>query len=373
MKALYQIESGIQVHGDYLKELGLRCPTTGSNHWENIGPALLCDADTDYIDRHCYWDHPKDGFGWQQEFDNLPALADYADSFLPAIAGTKVAGKPMVVTEWCFCWINDYVAAGPLLGASYACLHDWDAMIWFDISDALPNSAMTNEFDISNKPHLFSQWTAAALLFRRQDLKPFACTSEHTITREELLQNKPLCDEPSQRDALSQRVETTIMTSAAEAAPENKVATQDQPDQRCVWDDKAATLIVQSPNTVALTGFVGPDAGYDLGWVRVSIQSEFCSLWMTSLDAMPLPESHHVLITAVARAENSGMRFNQGRTHLVEQGHAPVLMEPVRASLVFPKEVAFRPLAQGGQPDAAVKTRSVDLGQYESMWFEVRK
>jgi hypothetical protein len=79
--------------------MGLRCPTTGSNHWENIGPALLCDSETDYIDRHYYWDHPKDGFGTSQEFDNLPMLAHPDNSMVPELAGTRVAGKPFVVAE----------------------------------------------------------------------------------------------------------------------------------------------------------------------------------------------------------------------------------------------------------------------------------
>jgi 16S rRNA C1402 (ribose-2'-O) methylase RsmI len=51
---------------------------------------------------------------------------------------------------------------------------------------------------------------------------------------------------------------------------------------------------------------------------------------VTALDDRPIAQSKHLLITAVARAENSGMVSGAGRTKVVDPGHAPILMEPVQ-------------------------------------------
>jgi len=368
--ALYKIESNYyREMRDYLKKLGLRCPTTGSNHWENIGPALLCDSQADYIDRHFYWDHPKSGYGWQQEFDNLPMLGSYDESLLENIAGTKVAGKPMVVTEWCFCWINDYIAEGPLFGASYACAQDWDAMIWFDISSVLPNSAMKNEFDIANKPHLFAQWAAASILFHRQDVSPFVDTKEGVISAAKLMAGKPLSSALNTKEALTKRVEVKIGQSqnAVGAGVHRKDPLQVN------WNIDSGMLLVNTPRTLALDGFLSDRKMYDYGWVRVQVSSPFCVLWMTSLDNKPLPESKHFLVTVAARGENTGMRFNSGRTHLVTPGKAPVLMEPVQATLTFPQEVEIIPLNQDGMQGNATKVRVLRTNANQTFWYEINR
>jgi len=371
IRALYRIESGYYKDmRAYLKKLGLKCPTTGSNHWENIGPALLADSETDYIDRHYYWDHPKDGYGWKQEFDNLPMLADYEGSILPAIAGAKVAGKPMVVTEWCNCWVNDFIAEGPLAAASYACLQDWDAMIWFDISSSQPNSAMDNEFDISNKPQLFAQWAAAALMFHRRDLQPFDRVARRQVTRGDLLKGAQLITGSDIRKPLTARIEAQIVSTKL---PRPMTPLPPAPKQTCKWDEDAGNLVVRSPRTIALDGFLNRAKQYDLGWVRASIRSEFCVVWLTSLDGKPLSESKDVLITAAARAENTGTQFNQGRTHLVSSGKAPILVEPVNAVMTFPSEVEIRPLAQDGRPGPPIKTNRLNMGQYKTFWYEVTR
>ena len=367
LRALYQIESKYYKEmRKYLKYAGLKCPTTGSNHWENIGPALLCDSQTDYIDRHYYWDHPKDGFGWQQEFDNLPMLA-CDDSLMPVeIASTKVAGKPMVVTEWCFCWINDWTAEGPLLGAAYACQQDWDVMIWFDISSALPYTAMSNEFDISNKPNIFAQWTAASLLFHRRDLAPLPDVLEYKISPEELLEGKSMCQTLEASDTLKGRIETQITSDTSNTPlPEYK------PNESCMWDQNQGWFTVKSPRTIALDGYL--NKSYDLDWIHVANNSDFCSLWLTSLDGLPIHNSKHILVTAAARAENSGMKFNIGRTHLVNPGTAPILIEPVKARLNFADDVIIRPLNQDGTPEQAIKANSIDLSKYHTFWFDITR
>lgn len=368
LRALHQVETNYyREMRAYLKSLGMRCPTTGSNHWEAMGPELLCDAETDYIDRHYYWDHPKVDFGWFQEFDNLPMLTHYEDGLLPAISAMRVAGKPMVVTEWCLCWMNDTVADGPLIGAAYACRQDWDVMLWFDISHAAPNSAMENEFDIANKPHLFAQWTAAALLFRRQDVAPFPQTERCRIGRDALRDGKSPLDVIDPEAALSRRVEIEIADKSAPAV----ILGEGKPTEKLHWDQAQGTLTAVTPCSAAFDGFA---AGvHDLGWVKATIDSPFCAIWLTSLDGKPLAESHRILVTAAARAQNTGARYNTPRTRLVKPGTAPVLVEPVKAALAFPVPVTVRPLGLDGKPGAAMQTQRLSLGDGRTFWWMIER
>lgn len=372
LRALYKIESGYYKEmRAYLKKLGLRCPTTGSNHWENIGPELLCDSETDYIDRHYYWDHPKDGFGWQQEFDNLPMIANSDESLPPDLIGSKVAGKPMVVTEWCFCWINDYIAEGPLVGAATACLQDWDVMIWFDISSTLPNEAMKNEFDIANKPHLFSQWPAAALMFYRQDLQPTPSVLRGCITRDDLLEGKQLSSAVDLSKPPTRRVEIAI-TDKKSSQAQSTSASGLMPQQETNWNVDQGSLTVKSPRTVALDGFMG-GREYDFGWVKVRLKNEFAALWLTSLDGKPLSESGRILVTTASKATNTGMTFNPGRTHLEKQGTAPILIEPVSAELTFAAAVTCVPLAQNGVRGKPTQGSTLKLGGDRTFWYEITR
>jgi hypothetical protein len=42
------------------------------------------------------------------------------------------------------------------------------------------------------------------------------------------------------------------------------------------------------------------------------------------------------LVTAVARAENTGQAFSRNRTALADKGRPPVLVEPVRCTVTVP-------------------------------------
>lgn len=369
LHALYQVESKYyREMRAYLRSLGLKCPTTGSNHWENLGAGLLCDSETDYVDRHYYWDHPKDGFGWFQEFDNTSMLFETTESLPLDLCSTRIAGKPMVVTEWCFCWINDYCAEGPAVGTINACQQDWDAMVWFDLTSKSPSSAMENEFDIANKPQLFSQAAAAAIAFHRQDFQPLDAHMHGRISRKDLLHGRPLSDAVNLEQTPSKLTDISIDNKAGHEVS----TTPDGGHTAARWDVPNGILTAESSRSIAIDGFTGGRT-YNFGWASVQMKSDFSSVWLTSLDGRPLNESGDVLVTLVGRATNTGMRFNPARTHLVEQGSAPVLVEPISAEMSFSEDVEFRPLAQNGTPRDGVMGRSFQLGGDQTMWYEIRR
>ncbi len=343
-RALYRIESDYyaEMRG-YLRKLGVRCATTGSNHWEDLGVALRADSRTDYIDRHFYWDHPEGGFGYFQRFDNTPMLTNPLDNgLLPILSQMRVAKKPFVVTEWCFCWPNDQIAEGPLIGTLAACQQDWDAMIWFDFSGnnerggADWDDTIDNEFDLSNKPHLFGQWPAAALAFHRRDISPLGKVFTASASDADLFAGRLLADGFPIDGAFTHRLETQLGTPRSRPAlptPFPSLQSIWQTPQS-KWDSQRGVLSLNTPCTVALVGFTGEQT-VTLGNVTLAPDKEtpFSAIWLSSLDGEPLERSRHILVTATAHAENTGMVMTPGRTSVTNPGHAPIRVEPVHITV----------------------------------------
>ena len=72
-----------------LRKLGPSLP----NHWKQPlgehGPSAFVRLGNRLMDRHYYWDHPKDGFRVESGVRNLPMLAHFEDGILPQIAAAK--------------------------------------------------------------------------------------------------------------------------------------------------------------------------------------------------------------------------------------------------------------------------------------------
>jgi hypothetical protein len=288
-----------------------------------------------------------------------------------------VAGKPFIVTEWCFCWINDAIAEGPMIGAACGLLQDWDAMIWFDFSGGDWASVIDNEFDIGNKPHVFSQWPAAALLFLRRDLPSLPRAITARVTAETLLAGRGLSDGFTPGDAFKARLATEVGAtgdSPRPPAPENEPHSFHAPGFS--WSARDGVLTVNTPRTVSMVGWAGGRA-WHLGGVTLRPATPFCAITVSSLDGQPLARARHLLVTTAARAQNCGSLFNGGRASLKRRGHAPILLEPVRGTLSLPGPPRFTvwPLAENGRRRPPLRRHAgpIALGRPPALWYEVTR
>jgi hypothetical protein len=89
-------------------------------------------------------------------------------------------------------------------------------------------------------------------------------------------------------------------------------------------------------NTNGTQGFVGFAKGevIDLQDVQLKTSNEFAVVLASSLQkGKTVKQSGSILITCMARARNTGMKFNEDHSQLLDVGKAPILLEPVDVSL----------------------------------------
>lgn len=158
------------------QQVGLRVPLTAVGA-SDILPDLKAVADElDFIGLNFYWDHPRfpAGRDWQMPFffTNQNPLQRCGEwTFMPTATLARVAGRPLVIREWSYCYPNAFRAAGMLEAVAYACLQDFDALILFTYglrNDSSPISC----FDVRRDP---ARWGLAALgaeVFLRRAVAP---------------------------------------------------------------------------------------------------------------------------------------------------------------------------------------------------------
>jgi len=145
------------------------------------------------------------------------------------------------------------------------------------------------------------------------------------------------------------------------------------------WDYSAGGCVtIDTPGTQAV---VGAAAGrrIELGDLIVEVETPFVSLIVTSLEKdKPIAEAPALLVTAVARAMNTRMRYNEDGSELLEIGGPPILLEPVEATITLKSRAGAKVYAL----DHAGRRTDVELpvegsafhigGKYATIYYEVR-
>jgi hypothetical protein len=138
-------------------------------------------------------------------------------------------------------------------------------------------------------------------------------------------------------------------------------------------------VIVHSNKTQGIIGFATGDT-YDLPGVTVTnIQTPFISLLFTPLDNLPLVNSEHILITAMAQDKQLGAVYNTDGTELIETGGPPLLLEPVKATITLKgspinsvKVVDTFGVPTNQEVDHSNNTFEID-GRYATYYYQVKR
>jgi hypothetical protein len=430
---------------EHLKRIGIRVPITGTN--QTFCPASnYADAVNDFMSRNNYWCHPNVHAKPFFTFRNLAMVRSEiprVSNPVAEVASSTVAGKPMIVPEFNFPWPIEYRAEGLLVMTAYACLQDWDGLLFFTYN---PDRKTLEWFGNQSDPVRWGEYPAAALMFHRQDAAAARNTVHVAYSESDVFTARPSHGRadsspyryvpyvskvrnyyfqetyagdadvvvvphgaPAERFAKARRV-----VSLADRAHRRRGAAVGEKvdpigDYRLFaesakkwglldYDDFAnleqryasdtgqlcldrgrGVFTIDTPRTKGAVGFVGEAGPIDLGGWTLDCATPFAAVVATSLDGRPLGESGHLLVTAVARAENTGQAFYQGKRSVPQRGRLPVIAEPVRGELAIqvPGPTIVYPLDETGKRRSRLAT-SFDSGTLEmrleeskSPWCEV--
>jgi len=299
----------------YLRAQGVKVPIVTTSTW-GYNPLSSLPALTagNIVDVHSYG-----GIG---ELERNPV---YAANLMHWIAAAQVAGKPLSVTEWN---VEAFPAPDrhsvPLYLAASASHQGWDALMQYAYSqvplDARGSASNWNAF---NDPALVATLPAAALLFRRGDVREASSIYAFSPGKEQLF-NQSIS--PKDAIALRTAAEKGKLVIALPPTPElpwleksaipagAKVIAD--PHQSLIHGDAAETVsdtgelrrnweqgiyAIDAPRTQAAMGWIGGKK-ISLADVDISAITRNATVAVQSLDENPISKSGAILISLGARA-----------------------------------------------------------------------
>lgn len=172
----------------FLRSLGVRAPFTDQNNVSspNLAPQR---AMYDYVDNHLYWDHPQfiaKAWSLPSQLRNESVLLSRLRS-PKELAPTRVFGKPFTVTEFDFCFPNEFRGEGAPIFGAYAALQDWDGVYRFAYSHSDVNmftATSLETFDVVNDPVRLLTERIGMVFFTRGDVKPAEAAFPVAVSKE---------------------------------------------------------------------------------------------------------------------------------------------------------------------------------------------
>ncbi|MDQ3815673.1 MAG: beta-galactosidase, partial [Armatimonadota bacterium] len=335
-----------------IRDAGYQGPLIGSP-WQ--APAMLphyynlhSDALVGVVDRHNY-------FGGKLSDTMLkePGSGYFSTGL------QQVAGHPFALSEWIHVYPSLYSAEGPALVAAYGMgLQGWDASYEFQ-SGASAFSEIVGNFPWgvwnADVPAQIGQYPLLARMIARGDVKQGETISVRRVSLPELAEGKfSFSDKVTQQGDI--KTFTGSVPAEALAAGRCLVNFTDKPQPstfpdmsqyrkgkviqsntgQLQWDTTdQGHFTINTPGTKGVIGFAeGQEA--TLGNVRIKLASPYASVLVTAADrGADLSNTKRALISALARNANSGFSYFELDQRVLDNGKAPILLEPVKATIAL--------------------------------------
>ncbi len=318
----------------------------------------------DAVDMHCYPCHPhegKDAQGRSIRSIQNESMVGGAFGRIERAALWRLEGKPFLMTEFDLNPPNDHASENFPLLALLAAYQGWAGFAeysWYNFQGGTQgHSRILSHFATTGHAGQMCMIPSMALLYRQGLVAP---------AREKLLVTVPedgiasrlvgnvwfgvpdllvgLRGEVSdvwRRKAACRLVEggeAGLAGSSESDAAELRSDTGEIVFDRSVKG--AETLQVSAPAARLLIGTVG-GRDFRLGDIALKVGKgtlrNYADISLVAMDGKQVADSHKLLLTAVARVENKGQKWDEKRTCVVgDWGEGPTLAEPVPLTLTLP-------------------------------------
>jgi hypothetical protein len=398
-----------QVYQQRLRNLGYRAVTV-STAWKAGGPAasaanLWTDDAMEAIDRHNYFGGGAGGHNITAGPVNNDTHLKKAGRGILSSGLWQIEDKPFIMTEWTQKPPNQWKAEiVPLITFYGMGLQGWDASYHFAGSRSYMGDGWPSMRSyVTETPHYIGQFPALAFAVYNGHFDEGDIVSARRLSTGDVFagidaleqeygvvgydENELLAHGRTPVEALAMgRVTLKIKDSRAPSYLSDLSDHWNRSEKiirsntgQLTWDYDKKIVLVHSEKTQGIIGFAGGGA-YDLPAVTVAdIRTPFISLLFTPLDNLPLVDSRHILITALAQDKQLGSEYNNDGTELIETGGPPLLLEPVQATIAFKGGLVSSVLVvdlygvpTGRQVEHTDNTFAID-GRYATYYYEVKR
>ncbi|MCP4618202.1 MAG: cellulase family glycosylhydrolase [Bradyrhizobium sp.] len=301
---------------EQLHRLGVKVPLAATSYWGGVEPLNSIPALTagDLIDVHSY--------GGVAELERNPV---YAANLVDWIAAAQVVGKPLSVTEWN---VSPFPTpdrhSAPLYVAASAALQGWDALMQYAYTGLpLNDRGVPSNWHGFNDPGLLATLPAAALLYRRQDVREADTTYVYAPSERDLFYRAVSPDNSAALRTATQKGKLLLAMPATASLPwlhrtdvpsgarvltdpdqplidaEASEISSDTGELRRNWE--RGTFTINTARTQAATGWIG-GRSIALADVVFDISTPNASVAVQSLDGQAIPEAKSLLISLGARS-----------------------------------------------------------------------
>lgn len=368
-KAAFLYEEQMKFYKKFEKAVratGYKGPLVGSCWQAGTGLAHLLNLHTDYeigiIDRHNYFGGGQGHSLRPGPFSN-ESMLKLIGSGLFGSGLQQVSNRPFAFSEWMSLIPNEWTAeSAPIIAIYGMGLQGWDASYVFatDYRQFTP-TIQTPGGGIYNAttPTQLALYPALAAAIFRNDIYEGSTVVDRRVNIGKLLEGDITFREKVEQDHDRKVLKGDFPLEAMAIGKVGITFTENEPTEvvadldpyiknnrvssntgQLMWD-KSGYFTVNSPGTKGLAGFAAGEK-INLEDMVLETPNPFAVILATSLEPdKAIKESGRILITTIARAKNTGMKYNDDRTELLEVGVAPLLLEPVMVNLEMKRKGKF--------------------------------
>jgi hypothetical protein len=301
-----------------LRKFGVKVPIAGGSGWrrESDYSAAQAVSGLDLIDDRLYYSPPS----WVNP-DHRSLLWNKVGGMIADSSKKRKNDRPYVVGQWAMqtygSWASPYEGADLLLASRTASHEDWDALI-----------------------------RRGVFLFP----KVWGSNSAGTGTGEDIFALAEVINGIPQTFALMPHA-SSILLRTPETTSNHRPGTLKAGKNVARsgpggWDSTKARLVVDTPHTRAVAGWVDEwDVKFDGLTIDVAAVP-FGVAAVSSLGTDPIATSKRLLVTVIGRVEPTGFRWvDEWRREPGDPGRAPLLQEPVKARVAWKRSGAVKAYA----------------------------
>ncbi len=386
-----------------IRETGFDGPIVGSCWQAGSGVPHYYNLHSDYlagfIDRHEY--HGGGGWGGRSGFTGASILARPGTGLL--LEGfSQVVDRPFALSEWIgvnpYPWAADGV---PIMAAYGLGLQGWDASYNFAAGEGARFSPDLNRRWNINQPTSLGQYPIFARMVYRGDVEEAPVISTRNVCVESLKDGKLGFEEtyetgvtadfnmiagdipsealaagrvvvkftekdtPTQPFDIKKYKKEGVVKSVTEQLEWHGVDSILKNPRSRLWYDQQGWFTIDTDGTKALVGFAPKDK-HVIGNVTIEPDNLFAVIGLTAQSPdKTINNDDSLLLSAMARSDNTDQEYYPAMTmNTLKKGHAPVIMEPVRATITIdrPGTPTVHLLDHDGVPIG--KTLPVKDGQF---------